>query len=127
MAVSGIDHVNLRSDPDVMEALREFYCTVVGLTVGPRPAFGTNGYWLYAGERAILHLSQSRPGETRAAGAVGTLDHIAFACVDRATTEERLRSLGIAYRTGRIANDAPMQIVLKDPAGNGVELNFASD
>lgn len=127
MTVTGIDHVNLRADPEVMEALREFYCSVVGLTVGARPPVGTQGYWLYAGERAILHLSQSRPGESRPAHAIGTLDHIAFACADRPALERRLRELGIEYRTGRIRDGAPLQIVLKDPAGNGVECNFAAE
>ena len=39
--------------------------------------------------------------------------------------EQRLKDVNIPYRTGRIAENTPAQIVLKDPAGNGVELNFA--
>jgi LAO/AO transport system kinase len=57
-----LDHINLRTSRETLEALRHFYTEVVGLSVGPRPAFGSYGHWLYAGGAAVLHLSETKPG-----------------------------------------------------------------
>ncbi len=59
MATLGLNHYNLRADHALMEKLRDFYCDIVGLVVGFRPPFGSRGYWLYAGEQAVLHLSEA--------------------------------------------------------------------
>ena len=42
--IQGLNHYNLRSDPETMEALKEFYVSIVGLSVGNRPPFESNGY-----------------------------------------------------------------------------------
>ena len=126
MPVVTLDHYNLRANRELLVALRDFYCDVVGLKEGARPPFKFFGYWLYAGNDAILHLAEARPDETRAAGAVGTFDHVAFSCTARHEMESRLVSRGVAYRVAEVPGTAQVQFFLKDPAGNGVELNFAA-
>ena len=59
MSVIGFDHYNLCGPRELLESLRVFYTEVVGLTDGYRPPFETFGFWLYAGEHAVLHLSES--------------------------------------------------------------------
>ena len=51
MSTTGINHFNLRAPRPLLEELREFYCAVVGLAQGARPAFLRFGYFLYAGSR----------------------------------------------------------------------------
>ena len=123
MPVAGFDHYNLRADRPTLDALRDFYRDVVGLTVGDRPPFRRFGYWLYSGERPVLHLSLADDGEERPT-AVNTFAHAAFNCTGRAEFERRLKSLGIAYRTAQVPQLKLAQLFFRDPAGNGIELQF---
>jgi catechol-2,3-dioxygenase len=125
MNTSGFSHYNLRAPRAMLEQLRDFYCEVVGLVQGPRPEFRTPGFWLYAGGEPVLHLSETAPGESRPAGVVSTFDHAAFRCSGRAEFERNLARRGIEYRTDRPRSINLVQLFLHDPAGNGVELNFA--
>ena len=127
MPVKTFDHYNLRAPRSVLEQLREFYCDVVGLTVGDRPPFRRFGYWLYAGERPVLHLSEADAEEQRSTTATTTFAHAAFDCTDRAAYERRLDERGIGYRTARVPATNQVQLFFKDPAGNGVELGFDAE
>lgn len=124
MTAVGLDHYNIRAPSPLLEELRDFYCAAVGLRVGPRPRFRSHGYWLYAGDQAVLHLSQTRPNETREVGAVPTFDHVAFACADDAAMRDALDRLGIAYEIDDSPDRGQLQIFFEDPAGNGIELSF---
>ena len=55
----------------------------------------------------------------------GTFDHVAFTCTGLAAMRARLDALGISYRLADVPLTRQTQIFLEDPAGNGVELNFA--
>ncbi|WP_396332773.1 VOC family protein [Burkholderia anthina] len=125
MSVIGLDHYNLRADRATLDTLRDFYVTVVGLEPGYRPPFQSDGYWLYAGAQAILHLSEARPGEVRPAHVVNTFDHMAFSCANAADMERRLTDAQVRYARRYVPLTRQLQIFFSDPAGNGVELNFA--
>ncbi|WP_175716642.1 VOC family protein [Burkholderia anthina] len=125
MSVIGLDHYNLRADRAMLDTLRDFYVNVVGLAPGYRPPFQSDGYWLYAGAQAILHLSAARPGEVRPAHVVNTFDHMAFSCANAADMERRLGDAQIRYARRYVPLTRQLQIFFTDPAGNGVELNFA--
>lgn len=124
MPVQAFDHYNLRAARPLLDELCAFYRDVVGLTVGDRPPFRRFGYWLYAGDRPVLHLSEANEGEARPADAVNTFAHAAFSCTDRAAFERRLRERGIAFRTDEVPLTHQAQIFFSDPAGNGIELQF---
>lgn len=124
MPATGFSHYNLRAPRALLEELRDFYCDIVGLHAGYRPPFGSFGYWLYAGEQAVLHLSEARPAENRPSQPHSTFDHAAFRCTGRAEYERTLAARGIEYRTARVPQTGLLQIFFTDPAGNGVELNF---
>jgi catechol-2,3-dioxygenase len=128
MPVRGFSHYNLRAPRPTLDRLRAFYCDVVGLTAGERPPFAFFGYWLYAGERPVLHLSEAAESEARALhDRAGTFDHAAFECDGRPEFERRLGELGIPFRVARVPQTRQVQLFLKDPCGNGVELNFGSE
>lgn len=124
MATLGLDHYNIRAPSPLLEELRDFYCATVGLRVGARPAFRSVGYWLYAGDKDVLHLSQTSAGEVREVGAVPTFDHVAFACEDFDAMRDALSTAGVVYEIDEVPRRGQRQIFFRDPAGNGVELNF---
>jgi len=124
MPVTGIDHYNLRAPMEALEAIRDWYSDVVGLAVGDRPAFRNRGYWLYAGAKPVLHLSEASSGESHPMPGEGTFDHVAFRCEDFDAMRAHLAARGIAFRVADVPLTRTRQIFLSDPAGNGVELNF---
>jgi catechol 2,3-dioxygenase-like lactoylglutathione lyase family enzyme len=120
----GFAHYNIRASRDLLEVLRDFYVDAVGLAVGPRPPLKSQGYWLYADGRDVLHLSVQAPAEQRRAGSDLTFDHVAFHCRGPADWERRLLALGVAFRRAVIPESGNVQYFFRDPAGNGIELNF---
>lgn len=127
MPVTGLNHYNFRASRAILDTLRDFYVDIVGLHLGYRPPFKNFGYWLYAGEHAILHLSEAAPDELRPANVVNTFDHVALSCTGRPVFETRLRELDISYASNQVPLTGQHQIFFTDPAGNGVELNFAEN
>ena len=127
MTVRGIDHYNVRASSELLEQVRQFYCEVIGLVVGDRPPFEEFGYWLYAGEHAVLHLSLADEHEELAVDVPTTMNHVAFACRGRAEFERRLTESGIQFRTDKVPATSVSQIFIKDPAGNGIELSFGDE
>jgi glyoxylase I family protein len=123
MPITGFNHYNLRAPRELLDQLRDFYCDVVGLRQGDRPSFRSFGYWLYAGEKDVLHLSECSPSENRATHTATTFDHAAFTCDNAAFMEARLNQHQISFQVRLVEQTATRQIFFKDPAGNGVELN----
>jgi catechol-2,3-dioxygenase len=126
MKVIGLDHYNLCGPRDLLESMRDFYVEVLGLEVGPRPPFDSFGYWMYAADKPVLHLSESAQGNDWS-NRQSSFDHAAFQCQGLEAFTRRLDEHGIAYRTARIPKLGSAQLFFKDPAGNGVELNFPDD
>ncbi len=125
MPVTEINHVNFRTDRETMHKLRDFYCDILGLTVGKRVASTTYGYWLYIGDNDVVHLAEYKTPEPPQLHVHGTFDHVSFTCTDMPGMEAHLTRHSVPYTTRILANGV-RQINLKDPAGNGVELNFES-
>ena len=127
MSVTGLDHYNLSAHRGVLEVLRKFYSEVVGLRLGPRPDLRRYGYWLYAGEAAVLQLSEASAEDLRTLHVRGTFSHAAFRGRGCMAQLARLREHGIAVRIVEDAVQQQRQLFFQDPAGNGVELSFPLD
>lgn len=125
MTTLGLHHINLRAHRLLLDSLRDFYCEVLGFQQGYRPAFPSFGYWLYAQETAVIHLSEAKYDEERMLHNDGYLDHVAFACAELAEVEKTLQLNHIDYRKTQIPLSTHTQLFLQDPAGNNVELNFS--
>lgn len=122
-ALLALDHVTVHSVD--LELTERFYCGLLGMHVGERPAIAVPGRWYYIGEAAVVHvLSRTGP---RQPGPVGAIDHFAFKARGLAAFEERLRTAGQAFERRRLAGSGAWQIFLSDPDGARVELNFAAD
>lgn len=103
-------HVNLPVPPGASASVAEFYVEVLGFSVAPRPETGRAGVWLDVGDGTQVHLSERD----------STADpdqHVAFVVDDFADVERRARATTTGWRT---VEDG--RAVLRDPAGNLVEL-----
>ena len=109
------DHVNIRVSDQ--EAVRDFLINVVGVSVGPRPAFSFPGYWLYLGDQPVVHLA---PRD--AAGEVGWVNHIAFTGFDFAAKSAALDQAGVPYQVQTLPGTAIKQIFVNGPEGLRIEL-----
>ena len=123
--VRGLAHANIRAPEAMIERLRCFYIDLIGLRQGLRPAFrsGSRGYWLYAGETDVLHLTIAGSGDT-APAPTGHFNHLAFACTDLDATRARLDAAGVAYEVDEVDEPPQVQLFLTDPSGLDIELNF---
>jgi catechol 2,3-dioxygenase-like lactoylglutathione lyase family enzyme len=121
LAIRWLDHVNIRTAN--LEALVRFYEDVIGLKSGNRPPLGFPGAWLYAGERAVIHLvgvaEQPQPqGALR-------LEHFAFAGTGLSELRARLKQHGVAFGENRQPGTGNVVINIKDPDDNRLHIDFA--
>ncbi|MFC3120705.1 hypothetical protein [Agaribacter flavus] len=124
MKVEDIDHLNISGPENLIEDIREFYEEILGLKVGNRPSFSRAGYWLYASDKAIIHLTVT---EVNGSGSNTYLDHFAFRVTGLPSAKKWLDSKGIEYKQSIVSEMDQVQLFLSEPAGNGVELNFVGE
>jgi catechol 2,3-dioxygenase-like lactoylglutathione lyase family enzyme len=124
MPVGLVDHFNIVIAPSQADETLRFYRDVLGLAEGFRPDFGPTrpGWWLYAGDHPVLHVSLRNVGSTK--GGTGSFDHIALRATGLAGMRERLTRLGIAFDEQRVADNTVHQIFFHDPNGLRVELDY---
>lgn len=120
-----LDHINLSAPADLLETLKNFYCTLFDLQQGFRPKFRRNGFWLYAGDKPIIHLTESNDHFRNPQR--GYLDHIAFQRDDFSAFVARMQRLKIDYQLASIEEIGMKQIFFSDPSGLGLEVNFLDD
>ena len=76
MPIGLVDHFNIVIAPSQVEETLQFYKDVLGLKEGFRPDFGRPGWWLYADDHPVLHISLKEIAPTRRG--TGSFDHIAL-------------------------------------------------
>ena len=121
--ILSINHIQFVAEKDLVIQLRNFYCDVVGLQEGFRPAFERFGFWLYIGDKDVVHLTTPKEGDSRSLQK-SSYDHVAFKSSDYIGVLQKLKLLHIPFEEKPIPVMTAHQIFLKDPAGNRVELNF---
>ncbi len=120
MSIWGLDHINIdTAKPD--ETL-DFYTELLGLENRPqeRPAFDFPGAWLFAGDRAVIHLNfldEPKPATT------GAFNHVAFEADGFGELTAMLDDRGVEYRSRVRPELGLTQIFVTDPNGIRVELN----
>jgi catechol 2,3-dioxygenase-like lactoylglutathione lyase family enzyme len=134
-----LNHYSIRTAD--LDACRRFYTEVLGLAVGPRPAFPFPGLWLYEGDttvwaNAVVHIIgtdgsdpnglQGYLGDRDKAASKGTgvVDHVAFFATGLAPMRARLKGLGIDARERTVPGLGLHQLFLDDPNGVVIELNY---
>ena len=128
MPAESLNHYTIRVRD--LEQTKDFYCDVVGLTVGERPPLPFPGYWLYCGGVPTVHLIGRReedpqiPDSAAAPAATGRLDHIAFACNGLKEMRDNLQKRGIKFDERVLPRFNMTQLFYLDPDGISVECNF---
>ncbi len=126
-----LDHFTIRTAD--LDATRDFFTGVIGLTVGDRPPFSFPGHWLYGDGRAIVHLVGVESGRSYVHGHAstdkvgvdtGAVDHLAFRGEDYAGTLARLTGHGCDYSERTVPGRGDRQIFIRGPHNLIVELVF---
>jgi catechol 2,3-dioxygenase-like lactoylglutathione lyase family enzyme len=137
-----LNHYSIRTLD--LEACRDFYVNVLGLTVGPRPAFPFPGLWLYRGDHAsyanaVVHIigidRNDAEGLKRYLGdrdesalkGTGAIDHIAFFADGLAAMLAHLHAKRVGYRERTVPGLGLHQVFLDDPNGVVIELNYPAE
>ena len=133
MPLNYMEHFLLQTED--IEATKDWYVKILGFRVGPSPDFKFPVYWLYIGDKDVLHLTQGGAnvsdnrmkylGQTsQATDGSGVIDHIGFRATGLDDTIARLNKLGIDFKERQVNDQGLYQLFLFDPNGVKVELNF---
>ncbi|GMN03063.1 VOC family protein [Erythrobacter sp. MTPC3] len=115
MTVIGIDHVQLAIPAGGEDAMRTFFCDLLGMIEVPKPSnLSPSGLWLKGGA-AHLHVGVD-PHFKPASKA-----HPAFLVADLATLRTRLEAAGYETRDDKPV-DGYTRFFTADPFGNRIEL-----
>jgi len=134
MPLSHIEHLLVAADD--IDATRDWYARVLGMTSGPHPDFGFPVHWMYLNGVDVVHIGPS----AKMAGAIqkeylgrasqgtgqgtGAIDHIAFRAAGLRDMMEHLKKEKVAFNQRRANGQALYQLFFLDPNGIKIELNF---
>ena len=136
MPLTHIEHILIAADD--IDATRDWYARVLGMTSGPHPDFGFPVHWMYLGGVDVVHIGPSAKmagaiqkqylGRTSQATAQGTgaIDHIAFRATGLRGILEHLKKEKVGFTQRRANGQALFQLFFHDPNGIKIELNFDS-
>jgi catechol 2,3-dioxygenase-like lactoylglutathione lyase family enzyme len=135
MPLSYMEHFLLQTDD--IEATKEWYVNVLGFRVGPSPDFKFPVYWLYLGDRDVLHIttggknvSENRKKyvgqQSEATTGTGMIDHIGFRTTGLLQMIDHLKKNNIDFNERQVDDQGLYQLFLFDPNGVKIELNFAN-
>jgi catechol 2,3-dioxygenase-like lactoylglutathione lyase family enzyme len=121
-----LDHVNIRTAH--VDRLVAFYCEMLGMEPGPRPAFPFGGAWLYCGGQAAVHLVDAGgdPPHAYDPAELG-LSHFAFSATGMPALIARLRAAKVAFQVAQLPGGRLTQVNLRDPDGNALHVDFAEE
>jgi catechol 2,3-dioxygenase-like lactoylglutathione lyase family enzyme len=132
MPITELNHYFIRAND--LEKTKQFYIEVLGMEVMPRPDLPFPGYWLGANGKVQVHMGPhgvpraeiyyiGSPPDA-ATGNSGVVDHIAFLATDPESFSKRLEAMGVGFRPRYLREFQLYQLLLKDPDGLTIELNF---
>ena len=124
--IAGLDHITINTAN--LTITERFYIDIIGLELAPRPNLGVSGIWLKAtnSERAILHILLDKVPATTAHGKVA-VDHIAFHARGFDKIQQSIVSRNLPWWGNIIEDFGLWQLMVFDPNGVLVELNFKAD
>jgi catechol 2,3-dioxygenase-like lactoylglutathione lyase family enzyme len=125
MPAQSLHHVNIRARRTLVAELKDFYVSVLGLSPGWRPPFKSTGHWLYLGDTPVVHLVEDERVDESTGIRGPIVDHVSFSCTGLRAFEELLKAKDIPFRRSEVPDTSLVQLMFADPAGNGVELQFA--
>jgi catechol 2,3-dioxygenase-like lactoylglutathione lyase family enzyme len=136
MPLSHIEHFLVASDD--IDASRDWYARVLGMTSGPHPDFGFPVHWMYLGKVDVVHIGPSAKmasdiqkkylgrtsGKSAQDSGTGAIDHIAFRATGLRDMLQHLRKEKVGFTQRRANGQALFQLFFFDPNGIKIELNY---
>ena len=126
--IESLDHFFVYSSK--LTLTKTFYCEILGLEDGPRPAFDFAGYWFYLNGQPVIHVGTNEfPGgfyrtDHDLGNDTGSIDHVAFRCKGFSEFIARFQQHNQQFKIQEIPDFDLKQIFVKDPNGVTIELNF---
>ena len=117
-----LHHINIKGPKAMLAEEKSFFCNVLGLKEGPRPKLVTSGYWLYAGNHALIHLNES--DEHYSNDKQGYFDHAAFQTKGLPLFIKKLDELSLDRKVIFREESDTTQVFIKAPSGIKIEVNF---
>ncbi len=120
-----IDHINIKAPKELLEREKQFFCDLLGLREGHKPKSPVHGYWLYSGDTAIVHLTESQlhfHNERQ-----GYFDHVAFRTTGLKNFIARLEKMEIDYSSSYISEKGITQLFFTAPSATKIEVNFINE
>ncbi len=135
MPLGHLEHILIQTAD--MDATREFYTKVLGMHVGPSPDFKFPVFWLYIGDKDVIHVTaggantsdnrkQYLGQQSEAVSGSGVIDHLAFRCTGLPEMMEHLTGLNIDFKRRMVNDQGLFQLFFMDPNGVKIELNFSN-
>ena len=135
MPLSHIEHFLLQTAD--MEKTRAWYVDVLGMRVGPSPDFKFPVFWLFLGDKDVVHVTEGGGAvsenrkkyvgqESQATAGSGAIDHLAFRATGLRDMMAHLRSLGIEFKQRQVDDQGLYQLFMFDPNGVKIELNYSN-
>lgn len=132
MKVNALDHVNVITEN--LDATAAFYTALLGLERrnAPPPLTPHNAQWMYAGDKAIVHINTTDCPRTfdravEPGGLTGAIHHVALNCSGYDEVKARIEALGRSFKTNTVDAIGLRQIFTPDPNNVLLELNFFGD
>lgn len=134
MPIGGFDHYTVRAAD--LAVARHFYGDILGLKVTDRPGATMPAALVFIGGQAMVHLFQATdelqaifarlgaPDDEAANWATGRMHHIALRATGLPEMRQRLQEHSISFTERTIAPLEKHLIVLKDPNGVELEIQF---
>ena len=135
MPLSHIEHFLLQTAD--MDKTREWYVNVLGMHVGPSPDFKFPVFWLYLGDKDVVHVTEGGAKvsdnrkryvgqESQATSGSGAIDHLAFRATGLRGMIAHLTSLGVDFKQRQVDDQGLYQLFMFDPNGVKIELNYSN-
>ncbi|MDI7775522.1 VOC family protein [Asticcacaulis sp. EMRT-3] len=128
--VKHLDHFNIQTRD--MAGTIAFYHDLLGLVARGAPRRDpSERQWLYAGERAVIHLNlfgtdNTIPRDVQPGAGTGAIHHIAFECDGFDEMLALLKARGTDYGYADLSEIGLRQLFVTDPNNVLLELNFRS-
>jgi catechol-2,3-dioxygenase len=120
MPIVDLNHYNLRVPAPELKRVVAFYENVLGFEYRPTDRVK----WLYVNGRPLVHLTTIDAGGPEMPKQL--IDHIAFTGADLSGMITQLRAGGTPFERRDYPELGVTQLVLTDPVGLSIELNFSA-
>ena len=115
-----LNHVNIRTK-NLYEMI-EWYEKIINLKNGPRPSFNFKGAWLYANDKAVVHLIDD-PNAVKY-NRKQQLEHFAFSTTGMDAFLKHMKANNVSYYCNKLPQFGTKLINIYDYDGNHIHVDF---